>query len=79
MKISEAKDILSKDQLCWYEGLLDRCREGSCDNCIYYVNPTIVQDAIDTLRDYYIKKHVKAQKKDFMLEVQEARLRKKVE
>lgn len=75
MTIREAKDIICKDQLCWYEGLLNKC-ESSCVNCIYYIDPTVVQEAMGILHDYYVKKHVKSQMKDFMSEVENARIRR---
>lgn len=79
MKISEAKDIIIKREICSNERLQDRCKNNNCDGCIFDYDISLEDYALEFLRDYYIKKHVKAQKKDFMLEVREARLRKKVE
>lgn len=59
MKIGEAKDLIIKREICAREHLMDLCKDCYCDGCVFDYNIDLENDALELLRDYYIKKQLR--------------------
>lgn len=57
MDLNEAKDVIIKAELCYEECLRDLCNNETCEGCAFYVKPEGWAEALDMVREYYIKKH----------------------